>query len=65
MQNIKELSKGCYVITLPSNPENAAKDLKKAMEEIHGYYGGFQYIPLANYKNGQLKTLYAFCKEMM
>ena len=61
---VKELPRGKFLITLPANPKSSVKKLAKALEDIHMRYGGFQYIPLAYYKNGQLKSVLAFCKEM-
>ena len=61
---VKELPKGKFLITLSANPKSSIKQLAKALEDIHMRYGGFQYIPLAYHKNGQLKSLLAFCKEM-
>ncbi len=63
---VKKLSgnKGMFVINLPANPESSIKTLAKALEDIHMTYGGFQYIPLAYHKNGHLKSLLAFCKEI-
>lgn len=61
---VKELPRGQFLITLPADPKSSAKKLAKALEDIHMRYGNFQYIPLAYYKNGQLKYLLAFCKEM-
>lgn len=55
---------GKFLITLPENPKSSLQELIKALEHIHMKLGGFQYIPLAYHKNGQLKTLLAFCKEM-
>ncbi|OGN32573.1 MAG: hypothetical protein A3I92_03010 [Candidatus Yanofskybacteria bacterium RIFCSPLOWO2_02_FULL_43_10b] len=53
-----------FLINLLADPKSAVKKLSKALVHIHMTYGGFQYIHLAYHKNGQLKTLLAFSKEI-
>ncbi len=59
------ISEWAFAIHLPAKPGKNARALSKALCNIHQRYGDFTYIPLAYHKNGQLKTLYVFTKEMM
>jgi len=54
---------GVYLITLPKDPNAAPQVFIKALEHIYMYYGDYEFIPLAYHKNGQLKTIFAFCIE--
>jgi len=56
---------GVYLITLPSKPKDAPRVFIKALEKIYTDYGNYEFIPLAYHKNGQLKTIFAFCKEVI
>ena len=56
---------GIYLITLPANQKTSVKILAKDLRDIHMLYSDFQYIPLAFHKNGQLKSLFAFCQEFL
>ena len=63
---VKNLFKreGLYLITLPKDPKLAPKVFLKALEKMYTVNGSYEFIPLAYHKNGQLKSIFAFSKDM-